>query len=45
MNNAIFGKIMENLKNIINVKLVNNEKDYLKYAIKTKLYVAQNIGQ
>ena len=29
-NNAIYGKTMENLKNRINVKLVNNEKDFLK---------------
>ena len=30
MNNAIYGKTMENLRNRINVKTVNNEKDYLK---------------
>ena len=30
MNNAKYGKTMENLRNRINVKLVNNEKDYLK---------------
>ena len=30
MNNVVYGKAMENLKNRINVKLVNNEKDYLK---------------
>ena len=28
MNNAIYRKTMENLRNRINVKLVNNEKDY-----------------
>ena len=27
MSNAIYGKTMENLRNRINVKLVNNEKD------------------
>ena len=30
MNNAIYGKAMEKLRNRINVKLVNNKKDYLK---------------
>ena len=30
MNDAIYGKTMENLRNRINVKLVKNKKDYLK---------------
>ena len=30
MNNAVYGKAMKNLRNRINVKLVNNEKDCLK---------------
>ena len=30
MNNATYRKTMVNLRNRINVKLVNNEKDYLK---------------
>ena len=30
MNHAIYSKIMENVRNRIDVKLVNNENDYLK---------------
>ena len=30
MNNALYGEKMENLKIRTDVKLVNNEKDYLK---------------
>ena len=33
-NNAINRKTMENLRNRIDVKLVNNEKDYLKFTSK-----------
>ena len=31
MINSIYGKTMENLRKIINVRLVNNKKDFLKY--------------
>ena len=34
---------MENLRNRIDVKLVNNEKKLFKMYIKAKLYVSQNI--
>ena len=34
MNNAVYGKAMENLRNIIDVKLASNKKDYLKWTSK-----------
>ena len=34
---------METLRNRINLKVVNNKKNYLKLYIKTKLYAAQSI--
>ena len=30
INNAVYGKTIKNLRNRIDVKLVNDEKDYLK---------------
>ena len=29
--NSVYGKRMENLRKKINIRLVNNEKDFLKY--------------
>ena len=31
MINSVYVKTMENLRKIINMRLVNNEKDFLKY--------------
>ena len=42
MNNAIYGKSVENLRNRINVKLVNNEKGYLKCTSKPS-YISRKI--
>ena len=42
MNNAIYRKTVENLRNRINVKLVNNEKCYLKCTSKPK-YMSHKI--
>ena len=42
MNNAVYSKTVESFRNRINVKLVNNKKDF-KMDSKTKLYVTKNI--
>ena len=34
MSNALYGKRMENLKNRIDVKLVSNKRNYLKWRSK-----------
>ena len=43
MNNAIYGEKMKNLRNRIDVKLVNNEKDYLKCTSKPS-YMSHKIS-
>ena len=42
MNNAIYGKAMENLRNRIEVRLLNNRKDYLKWTAKPS-YISHKI--
>ena len=42
MNNAAYGKTMENIKNTVHVRLVNNEKVYLKWTSKSS-YITQKI--
>ena len=43
MNNAAYGKSFENIRNKIDVKLVGNEKEYLKWTSKLTLYVTKDI--
>ena len=38
MNNAVYGKTMENTRKRIKVRIVKNEKDIIKYYIKTYIY-------
>ena len=42
MINSVYGKTMENLRKRINVRLVNNEKDFLKY-MSRPTYVAHKL--
>ena len=42
MNNVVHGKAKENLRNKIDVRLVSNEKDYLKWKSKL-IYMSQKI--
>ena len=42
INNSVYGKTMENLRKRINVRLINNVKDYKKYVSKPS-FVSQKI--
>ena len=42
MNNAVYGKTMENVRNRIDLRLTSIKKDYLKWTSKTS-YMSQKI--
>ena len=42
MNNVVYGKTMENLRNRIHVRLISSKKDYLKWTLKVS-YVSPKI--
>ena len=44
MNNAMYGKAMENLRNWIDVKLVTKEKGYLKFLSKPNYILHKTFG-
>ena len=44
MKNAVYGKTMRSLRNRVDLRLINNEKDYLKQKLKPS-YIAKKIPQ
>ena len=45
MINSVYGKTMENLRKRINVRLVNNEKDFLKYISRPTYITHKRFGK
>ena len=45
MINSVYGKTMENLRKIINVRLVNNPRDYKKYESKPSFVSQKNFSK
>ena len=45
MINSVYGKKMENLRKRINVRLINNEKDFLKYTNKSIYITHKTFGK
>ena len=43
MNNTVYGKTMEKLRNAIDLRLVINKNGLFKMDIKIRLYVTENI--
>ena len=44
MNNSVYGKAIENLRNRIDVRLVSNKKDYLKWTSKPRVANEEFVG-
>ena len=44
MNNSVFGKTMENIRKHRNIKLVNNEEEYLKNVMKPNFKSGTSLG-
>ena len=45
MTKSVYGKTMENLRKRINIRLVNNEKDFLKYTSKPTHITCKTFGK
>ena len=45
MINSVYGKTTENLRKRINVTIVNNETDFLKYTSRPKYITHKNFGK
>ena len=45
MINSVYGKRMENLRKRINVRLVNNEKDFLRYTSRPRYITYKIFGK
>ena len=43
INNAVCGKTMENLRNRVDARLVNNKKDYFKWTSKSSFVIQKKL--